>query len=90
MLIGKLLEEMMGEHSEFETMYVLLPLDDATQARDLANKLGVPANRLLAELIRQSLPDAQSEWRSLTLETWEKGDRADAPAFHFNLAPRVK
>lgn len=91
MLIGKLLEEMMGEHAEFETLYVLLPVDDATQARDLANKLGVPANRLLAELVRKSLPEAQSEWRMLTFNEGQKGERAPAhPLLSLEVPPRVK
>lgn len=90
MLIGKLLEEMMGDHAEFETMYVLLPVDDATQARDLANKLGVPANRLLAELVRQSLPVAESEWRMLTFSDREKVDPANALSLSFDVSPRIK
>lgn len=90
MMIGRLLEEMMGEHSEFETLYVLLPVEDAVAARDLANKLGVPANRLLAELVRASLPEAQSEWRMLTLNDRAPGEPAHAPAISFGISPRIK
>lgn len=90
MLIGKLLEEMMGEHAEFDTLYVLLPTEDALQARDLANKLGVPVNRLLAELVRQSLPEAQTEWRSLSSGTWERGEPAQARALSIAIPSHVK
>lgn len=90
MLIGKLLEEMMGDHTEFETCYVLLPLDDAREARDLANKLGVPVNRLLAELVRGSLAEAQTEWRMLSFTEWEDRNPAQAPSLGFEVSPRIK
>ena len=49
MIIAKLIEEMTGRDGEFENLSVLLPVQVATDVRDLANKMGVPASRLPIE-----------------------------------------
>ena len=95
MLLGRLIEEMLvAESAEFETMTVLLPLEDSERVRDLANKLGVPAGRLLAELIPEALSMAESELRAALLIDADRLNGALAetpePSFSFDLPPRVK
>lgn len=76
MIIKKLIEEMTGRDGEFEHLSVLLPVPVATDVRDLANKMGVPASRLLTEIVSSGISEAQFEWRRLSIE------QADVPQFH--------
>jgi len=89
MLIATLVESMLGNDSEFTQVTVLLPLEVDARVRDLANKLGVPANRLLSELVRGSIAEAESEWRGLTLDR-AQAKPAPPEALSFSLHSRVK
>lgn len=90
-MIAKLLEQMMGEAcAEFEQVNVLMSIETLAEARDLANQLGVPLGRLLAELLPPALIEARSEWRSLQIGTPLGMDHAEAATPSFRLPTRVK
>jgi len=91
MLIAKLIEEMMvGETGEFESINVLLPVDVSQEVRDLAFRVGVPASRLVAELISQGVTEANTEWRRLTLSQPDLEPALGAPSLSLKLPARVK
>jgi len=69
MAIVKLIEEMLGNATEFERMYLLLPLESSQRVRVLAAEIGVPTSRLLAELVAESISGAETQWRRLIAET---------------------
>lgn len=79
MIIGKLLEEMMGRQTECEHMTVLLPLPIAVEVRDLAAQLGVPCSRLMTELVAAGISEAQYEWRRISIE------RPEVPQFSLKV-----
>lgn len=84
MMLAKILEEMMGDGSaEFERVTIMLPIDTLEDAFDLAGQIGIPRNRLLAELILAGLPEARSEWRRLALNeaTPEPARTGSHPSF---------
>lgn len=68
MIIENLISQMTGGEGEFENLTVLLPMSVSTDVRDLANKIGVPASRLLTEIVSAGISEAQYEWRRLCLE----------------------
>lgn len=72
MIIAKIIEEMMGNQTEAAQFHVLLPVSVATEVRDLSNKMGVPATRLIAELVSTGISEAQYEWRRITLEKYDE------------------
>lgn len=91
MILAHLIEEMMvGESGEFETLNILLPVDVSVAVRDLAFKLGIPASRLLAELISHGVTEASIEWRRLTESRPELEPDFGAPRLSLRLPPRVK
>lgn len=90
MIIAKLIEQLMGDSSEFEQITVFLSVDTANEARDLAHQIGVPLNRLLAELLPPAIVEARTEWRSLTHGNRDRGDPAETPSLSLKLPPHVK
>ena len=84
MIIGGILEEMMGKNSEFERVFALIPVDVSEQVNELAKLMGVPTSRLLAELVSVSIKDARSEWDHLVES---KPKREEYPAAPLNHIP---
>jgi hypothetical protein len=90
MIIAKLLESMIGDGAEFESFPVMIDIDVATDVRDLAYQMGVPVNRLLAELVSQGIREARSEWRALDFGRATPVEPAQAYTPKFSLSPRIK
>ncbi len=81
----------MGKGSEFQCLTVYIDIDTAVECRDLANQIGVPASRLLAELLPGALKEARTEWRMLSSGMENRPDRApEHPLLSLTLPPHVK
>lgn len=62
-MLENLITEMVGRDStEFKNCTMLLPIDDYIAAQTLANAMGVPTSRILAELVLQNVGPALKEW----------------------------
>jgi len=90
MLITKLLEEMMGSDSEFQSQTLYLPVWVIDEATDLAAQIGVPTNRLLAELLPPALKEARTEWRMINCGLQDDSERAMDSSPKFSIQPRIK